>query len=198
MKIYFSVPYSVDLTNEKAWDHLDEKKTVYFVSRLHFMIESLQLDEPHRIGEKIAVFQAPKDTSQEQVKTVTFNRENINIIESIHKSLWESKQVSKFAGQICSKLKVAKLAEISSYIKVELISELKQSFSDSFRVEETSIVRESTTFEIKNTLGSSIVKPIVAVPVYQRCAFDIYLAYIDYVLVVYQKKFFGLRKIRHS
>lgn len=68
MKRYFSVPYSVDLTNEKAWDPLDDRKTVYFVSRLHFMIESVQLNEPHKIGEKIAVFQAPKDTSQEQVK----------------------------------------------------------------------------------------------------------------------------------
>ncbi len=198
MKIYFSVPYSVDLTNEKAWDPLDERKTVYFVSRLHFMIESVQCNEPHKIGEKIAVFQAPKDTSQEQVKTVTFDRENIKIVESIHKSLWESKQVAKFASQIASKLKFAKLAEISSYIKGEMISELKQSFSDSFKVEETSIVRESTTFEIKNTLGPSIDKPVVAVPVYQRCAFNIYLAYIDYILVIYQKKFFGLRKFRRS
>lgn len=198
MKYYLSVPYSVDLTNEKAWDSLNDKNTVFFMSRFHFMIEPVQLNEKHRVGEKIAIFQTPKGASQEQVETVSFNRENIKVVDSIHKSLWEGKHVAKLATQIASKLKIMMLGELSTAIKGELISEFKESFSTSFRVAETSIVRESVTYKIKNSMGPSIDKPIVAVPVYQRCAFDIYFAYIDYILVIYQKKFFGLRKLRKS
>ena len=197
-KQYLSIPFAVDLTEEKAWDKLNNKNTRFFVTRFHFLIESVQLNEPHCIGEKLAVFETPQDASQEYVNTVTFGREDVNIISSIKNSLYENKLVAGLATECAAKVKTSGIGEISNSLKMKLNTEFKNSFSQSYRVEENSKVRQNVSFEIKNIFGPSISNPLVAVPVFQRCAFNMYLAYIDYLLVDYRKKYFGLRQIRKN
>jgi hypothetical protein len=196
-KQYLTIPISVALTNERNWSALDDKKTCFFVMRFHFMLEDRQVKEPHRVGEKLAVFGAPKGGTVETVLSAEFEREDVHAISSVRTSLQESKVFASIAQKVGGEVGVKDLAKLSSGMESQVTAELKLAFSESHTVEESSKRRVKVSFGIKNTLPSDG-RPVVAVPVFQRSAFDIYLAYVDWLVVEYQKKFYGLRKRRKN
>jgi len=59
---------------------------------------------------------------------------------------------------------------------------------------ETHKVRETTSFEITNTISPDITESIVAVPAYKRKAYDLFLSYVDFLKVDYERSLLGLRK----
>ena len=192
-KKYISIPYAVELTDEKIWDHLDDKDRQFFILRFHFMLESIMTDEPHCNGEKMAVFDN-RFGSQEYVSSLEIEKEDIDLVESVNNSLLESKALTKLASNIAGSASAGGMASLKASINSSIKTELKESFSINYKVNESHKVRKKVTYTIKNNLGPTATTPVVAVPVYQRCACDIYLACIDWLMVDYQKQFFGLRK----
>lgn len=191
-KNYISIPYAVDLADEKAWAPLDNKNRQFFILRFHFMLEATMIDEPHRRGEKLAVIDNRFGPS-EYVASFEIEREDVKLIETVKNSLLESKALTKFASDIAGSAGSGGIASLKACIKSSVEVELKNSFSFSYKVGDSHKVRKKNTYTIKNNLGPTT-EPVVAVPAYQRCACDIYLACIDWLMVDYQKQFFGLRK----
>ncbi|MCG9699514.1 hypothetical protein L1D19_05130 [Vibrio natriegens] len=193
-RIQLSVPFSVDLTEERAWEALNEKRTSFGIVRCHFQLNERILNEPHQVGEALAVYKSPKGVGSQHVISSSFELEEVKQIGSIEKFLIESESTAKFASELVSKLGFKKDISISGKVKSELSEKLKESVSSSLEVSESQKVRETTTFEITNTIDPEVTEPIVAVPVFKRKSFDLLLGHVDFLRVDYEREMLGLRR----
>jgi hypothetical protein len=60
------IPFAVDLTHENAWLQNNGEKYVYFVARLHLLVESSQYGNQTYPGEILAVYQTTRNRRPEQ------------------------------------------------------------------------------------------------------------------------------------
>ena len=192
-RVSLSIPFAVDLTKESAWETLDDKCTSFGIVRCHFQLNERILNELHKVGSSLAVYKSPEGVGSQHVISSSFELEDIKQERSIHSFLEEHESVAKFATELASKLGFSK-NELSAKIKADLVDRLKTSISSTNELFETSKVREVVSFEITNTIDPSITEPIVAVPAFKRKAYDLLLAYVDFLRVDYERSMFGLRK----
>lgn len=193
-RIEFSIPFSVELTEEGSWEALNEKQTSFGIVRCHFQLNERFLDEPHQVGDALAVYKSPKGVGSQHVIASSFELEEINQITSIKKFLTENESTATFATELAAKMGFSKRNELSAKAKTQLAERLKTNISATNELHESQKIRESISFEITNTIDSDITDPIVAVPVYKRKAYDLLLGYVDFLRVDYERSFFGLRK----
>lgn len=189
-----TIPYCVALTEEDAWECLDKNKTEFFVVRCHFQLNERVLNEPHHVGEALAVYQSPKGVGHQHVIASKFELEALNSVSSIRSHLTESEQLSEFVGDLISKARLPQTLALEVKLKSKLSSKYKESFSLAEEVRESCKIRVTKEFVITNTIDPNITESIVAVPVYKRKAYDIHLAWVDYLKVHYKRSPFGLRK----
>lgn len=195
---YLSIPYSVALTDEHAWQS-SGNGTHFFVLRLHFKIKRKPLQATHKVGEVIAVYQHPKGTKHQHLKSVEVEVEEVNIIETIQNHLSEHESFVKLATELGTKGSVSNIFSLSSKLKADVSEKLKNSFSIQQQVSDSFKYRTKTTYQIQNELPSDVSDSLVAVPVYKRCCYEISLAFIDYLWVDYKRSQWALRKkaIKH-
>lgn len=193
-RIQLSVPFSVDLTEENSWESLNNDGTSFGIIRCHFQLNERLLDEPHQVGDALAVYKSPKGVGSQHVISSSFELEEVKQVNSIEKFLSESESTAKFASELAFKMGFTKNNSISGKIKAELSEKLKQSVSKSLEINESQKVRETTSFEVTNAIDPSVTEPLVAVPVFKRKAFDLLLGHVDYLKVDYKRDRLGLRK----
>lgn len=192
-RIELSIPFAVDLTEESAWESLNEKKTSFGIVRCHFQLNERILNEPHKVGDSLAVYKSPQGVGSQHVISSSFELENIKQEKSIHRFLEEHESVAGFATELASRLGFSK-NEVSSKIKADLAEKLKTNISSTNELFESSKIRETISFEVTNTIDPNIIDPIVAVPAYKRKSYDLLLSYVDFLKVDYERSIFGLRK----
>lgn len=193
-RIELSIPFSIELTNEDSWEALNETGTSFSILRCHFQLNERILNEPHKVGEALAVYKSPKGVGSQHVISSSFELEEIKQVASIKKFLMEHEDTAKFAVELAAKVGISKGNSLSSKFKAELTERLKTNISASDELHESQKIRETTSFEITNTIDPNVVESIVAVPVYKRKAYDLLLSYVDYLQVDYERSFWGLRK----
>lgn len=195
MKKYFiSIPFSVVITKEDSWESLDDRQTQFFIVRCHFQLNERHLEEPHKVGPILAVYETPKGVQQSHTAETNFEVEQLNTSKSIENQLCESTHVQNFVANLVTKAELPKTFSISNSIKVNLSKELRSGFSSTQEMSESCKVRYSKNFQVTNVIDPNVTDSIVAVPVYKRCAYDIILAFIDYLRVEYRRGPLGLRK----
>lgn len=188
-----SIPFAVDLTQESAWEKLNTRGSSFGILRCHFQLNERIVNEPHKVGNSLAVYKSPKGVGSQHVISSSFELEAIKEEKSIHRFLEEHETVAVFAAELAAKLGFSK-NEISSSVKSELTNRLKSEISSTHELFESSKVRETVAFEITNTIDPNITDPIVAVPAYKLKSYDLLLAYVDFLRVDYERSAFGLRK----
>jgi hypothetical protein len=193
-RIELTLPFSVELTQEDSWSVLNEKKTSFGIVRCHFQLNERLIEEPHKVGEALAVYKSPKGVGSQHVISSSFELEEIKQVSSIEKFLVENESVALFASEFAAKAGVNKHSNVSAKVKSELSQKLKTSVSSANELHESQKIRKTTTFEIKNDIGADIILPIVAVPAYKRKAYDLILSYVDFLRVDYERSLFGLRR----
>jgi len=152
------------------------------------------LNEPHQVGEALAVYKSPKGVGAQHVISSSFELEEVKQISSIEKFLFESESTATFASELALKIGFNKENSISGKIKSELSEKLKQGVTKSLEINESQKIRDSTSFEITNTIDPNVTAPIVAVPVFKRKSFDLLLGYVDFLRVDYERDMLWLRR----
>ena len=66
-----SIPVSVALINEDSWMRLDRKGTSFFVVRFHFQLKERLLNETHKVGDWIGLYQSTRGMSAQHVSKET-------------------------------------------------------------------------------------------------------------------------------
>lgn len=189
-----SIPISLALTNERSWEKLDRKGTSFFIVRFHFQINERLLNEKHKIGDWIGLYQSTRGMSAQHVESETTSMEQIQSLRSIENHLLESESLDEVAFELVKNLELPQLLKIGLSVKGEISSRLKKSYATRQEISDSQKVTHTHSFEITNHYPSEETDAIVSVPVYRRRASDILLSYIDYLKVDYKRSPLGLRK----
>jgi len=192
-RISFSIPFSVDLTREKAWEKLNKKESSFGIVRCHFQLREVILNEEHKVGEALAVYKSPKGVGSQHVISTSFELEKVNQKRTIEEFLKEHESTAELAAQIASESEFMEY-KISAQLKSKVTEKLKDRLSGSQEEFESKVIKEKVSFEITNTIDPDITQPIVAVPAFKRKAYDLILGHVDYLRVDYVRSSMGLRK----
>ncbi|MEO1595639.1 MAG: hypothetical protein AAFS02_10405 [Pseudomonadota bacterium] len=189
-----SVPVSVALTDEQAWDGLDKRGTEFFVVRFHFQLNERLLDEKHQVGDWIGLYQSTKGMSAQHITSETTEVEQVVSSKCIESHLLCSETLAEIAAELAGEFKLPEILTVSSNIKESIARKLRRQYEIGVEVLDSQKTTRRVSFEIHNHYPADETKPIVSVPVYRRRAFDVLLGYIDFLRVEYRRSTMGLRK----
>ncbi len=192
--IRISVPFAVDLTKEEGWRPSD--KNTFSIVRAHFQLRERQADDSIRMGDKLAVIESPIGVKQEHVRSMTTELTSVQFRESFQESMRQDESLQEFAATIASELGATGVGKISSELKASAQSKLAESFRESYRIRDVVTKRVEETYELKHTVDPAVTARLVAVAAYQKYAYDLTLAWVDYLSVRYRSTAMGLRKRR--
>jgi len=189
-----TIPISIALSNEKAWERLDKKGTSFFVIRFHFQVNERLLNETHKVGDWIGFYQSTKGMSAQHVESETASIEKIHSLKSIENHLLESELLGEIAVDLVNSFELPKLLKVGSTVKGKVTSKLKDAYTLGQEILDSHKVTNTHKLEITNHYAPEETDAIVSVPVYRRRSCDIVLSFIDYLKVDYKRSPLGLRK----
>lgn len=193
-----SVPYSIPLTKESAWNCIDSKKTNFFIARLHFYLRERIVEDLTKMGPPLSVFTFPKGVEYKKLTSMEIEHEQIEYIGSIEKSITESEYVQKFASNLLNVTIKSPFMKVDSSTKLDFTDTFRENFSKEVMINKSIKKKIITKVEDSFTFNENYNDKTYLVPEYQKRAFDIWLGYVDYLYVIYATSHFGLRKKRRK
>jgi hypothetical protein len=194
MDIKLSVPFAEDLTKEAGWDHLD--KYLYFVARFHLHIEQNQTPEL-AFGDILRTYHTTSFSETEVVKTFEEEFTTVDLRETTRAATLSKELTRKVTATIAGSAK-SPFYEVSSGIGPSLEQTIRSSVEASLRSSDTISSREKRTFTVSHRIKSGTSELQLAVAAYRKYSRSIYLHYVDYLFVEYQRTAFGLRKKKRN
>ncbi|BBB92544.1 MAG TPA: hypothetical protein PKA28_04050 [Methylomusa anaerophila] len=193
-----TIPYFVDLTKEANWECQDSKQTCFLTQRIHLFIKKRNLGTEVRTGEIIAAYSSPNGVKSTQEITGTFEHSYVKIDQTIQDTV----DATEIAGHIFSdwkaNLNIAGGYKLSSNINAKISEVVKNSTKCSSLLSKTVGTKSITSAAIRREISPDKDGKTFWVKPYVQYAYDIYLSYVDFLLVEYKKSFLGLRKKRHK
>jgi len=195
---YVSIPFAVDLTEEKSWQAIPNQKYAYCILRLHFLIKQRQVSPDIKHGEIIAPVEAPASAGSVWTYGEEIETELSRVDETIEQVLVEEESIQKEITELVTKLKVPGFGEASSGLKSEMSKRFKESLTVTSRQQKSVTHRDKVKFEIAFHIPDGTSETYYAVKAYKRVAYDVFLAWVDYLFVTYERKLFGILKKRRK
>lgn len=192
---YISIPHEVELKKGTCWMNSGELE--YFVYREHFFVRERQLPDPARVGEKVAFFQSQPSRGRSFEGSREMEWEVTHVEESIRQMLIEQEAKEELSAELAAEVGKIGLAKFKSKLKSVMEERLKESVTSTDRIERSTTVRRKVVFSWKHPLPDDSADRWTASAIYQRYAYDVYLAYADYLFVRYDRpSLFHFRKVR--
>lgn len=191
-----SIPFSVALTSEDAWNKDPERKYCYHIIRSHFLLRQRNIEEPVRRGHRIAVFENHKNFKQEIVQKITCEHKHVRFKKSISEIFQQEDFFHEYGAILATELSNSGLGKINSEIKEKSQHHLKEAFKSSFTLQDAYTKKVEETYELKYQVDPLLDETLVAVAMYEKCAYDLYLTWTDYLEVRYVRNLYGVRKKR--
>jgi len=195
---YISFPFSVDLTEEKSWQVVPDQKYAYCVLRLHFLIKERQVGRDIKHGEIIAPVEAPASAGSVWTYGEEIETELSRVNETIEQVLVEEESIQKEIAELVTKLKVPGFGEASSGLKAEMSKRFKESLTVTSRQLKSVTRKDKIKFELEFHIPDGTSETYYAVKAYKKVAYDIVLAWVDYLFVAYERTLFGILKKRRK
>jgi len=192
--VFFEIPFYKELTSHKGWGALDKKETKYQVCRAFFILKTHHKAGPAKRGRKLSVLGSPVGVTQDILKSIELETEVFQQVHTIKQSLIESGVTNKLLASLSAEFGDGKIFKKGGKIESELISSIKTSFSEEFKITDSVRQKENIKYEFKNTIDPNNSDVLCGVAAYQQCVADLYLLKLDFLNVVYEKSYFGLRK----
>lgn len=192
--IFFDIPFYKRLTSFKGWECNDKKETKYQICRAFFILKTHQKAGPAQKGRKLSVFGSPKGVAQDRLKSIELETEVFKQVESIKKSLIETGVIRKISTSLSNEFGDGKVFTFGGKVNAQVSNSIKSSFANDFRVTNSTRLKETIKYEFKDTIQSDMDDVLCGVAGYQKCVADLYLLKIDFLNVVYEKSYLGLRK----
>ena len=193
-----SVPVAVDLARQKAWTPLNPRQSRFFVARFHLMLKHRQLPDPARCGEVVGTYETPKGVTENIVRSINLEANYLHVESSLERSLVESQVMTDLATELGTRIEPGAFGSLDTKAKAEIQNRLASSFSKEFRFEKSVRTRLEKKIEITYEVAADTADSLVTVLTYKRSAYDVYLAFVDYLYVDYLSSLFNIRKKRNK
>lgn len=192
-----NIPYSVDLTDDSAWSKLEEQDYIYFIVRFHLYIHEYQSEKTTYPGEILASFHTAEKSETETISALEKEHTVTDITETISSQLLSEELLTEVAATINGNLDLLTY-QFSGEARSALSHRVHSSVQTSLKSARTVTTKRQERFEIHQKVHAGSDEKIHAVACYKPMAWDIYLHYIDYLVVEYRTTFFGLRKKKRN
>lgn len=191
---HISIPIAVRLTSEKRWHKLDEKNTIFGMTRFHFFLEDLAHDGAIVYGEPIGVYRKPKGVTIKRTDSETTTLERIISHKSIENYLAQREELEELAQEVLTKSTLLDVFKFGGSVKEKVSRKLGESFSLGEEISGSLKTTTTETVTIENELPPEFEETMVSVPAYMRREVHLHLTHIDFLRVHYRRSTFGLRK----
>ena len=183
-----AVPYYVKLSRPSGWRRVPDNDYGFHIVRLHFVLRKQpEVGRLYR-GSPLADVTVEPDGASSEV-TVT-REERVHVVderEAFTESLVEHEALSAFAGDLSASLLGGLAIGPSIKANVTMQEKLVSSISQRFGTRSVSTSEKTKTFTGRYTIPSSAERSYL-VPSYRRRQFNVYLEFIDHLVVEYSKK----------
>lgn len=194
MEVYFEVPFYRDLTKVDGWEQLDKNATKYQVARVIFKMVTSHMPGSSKIGRKFDVMGSPDGIEQERVKVIELETEIFRETKTIEKSIVESNSMIKVLSELSAHFGDGKIFKSGGKVSTELAESLKLNFQNDFHITNSCRVKNTITYEFKDTVSKDCNERVCGAAIYQKCRADLYLLKVDFLNIEYRRSKFGLRK----
>ena len=192
---YISIPHEVDLRNQSEWTNHAEYE--YFVFRDHWFVKPRQLGDSAQIGEKISVFKSEPSVGRVFEGSHVDEWTVTEVAESVREILIEDEVKSSVTTELLAEVNALSIGKLSSTLKSSLEARWKSSSSLKSTSGKTVTKNRTVTFNWKYPIPDESSDTWCAAAMYQKYAYDVYLAYVDYLFIRYDwPSSFSLRKER--
>lgn len=194
---YFAIPYVADLQTEAGWSQDPDSEHTYSIVRCHFLLRGdRQLNEPVRKGEVVGASTSLNGVTQKVTYSTEYEVTTMKLAESVKESLKESEDILEFVSSLTSSISLGKIGKLGGEVKSSSKSRLHLSFKDTFKVQVSETLREKKVVAQEYTVDPSKFASsatIVSVKPFKRYAYDLYLLYLDYLVIEYKRPPLGVR-----
>lgn len=192
---YRSIPFAVDLSRERGWIPSSEVER-WGIVRFHCALDEHAVAKTKpRMGDRISVHYA-EDSQIDLVRSISVDMERVKVTESIHEAVFTEELMTSISASLGIGAKGPGSAEAKGEASRSISQKIEQVTRSIDRVEETQTERRQETFEVKYNFDFKPGMSVVNVAMYERRAIDLYLVWMDYLEVEYERTTFRLRKRR--
>ena len=189
------VPSSVDLTQEKNW--FQTAKYQYLMLRYHLLIDEYQAESTTHPGEIIASYHTTEFSETDTTKAIENEFTVVDTDETISSSVRTEEFNSTIQNELIAGIEIPPY-KISADARAALEHKIMSSISASMKSTSSITKREKVSFQVHLTVSKDTTEKIHAAACYRRTRLDVYLHYLDYLLVEYRTTTLGLRKKKQN
>jgi len=189
------VPSSVDLTKEKNWIQTD--KYQYLTMRYHLLIDEYQAESTTHPGEIIASYHTTEFSETDTTKSVENEFTVVDTDETIIASVRTDEFNTLVKNELIAGIEIPPY-KISADASASLEQKILTSISSSIKTSSSITKREKVSFQVHLTVSKDTTEKIHAAACYRKTRVDVYLHYLDYLLVEYRTSALGLRKKKQN
>lgn len=194
MDIKLTLPFAEDLIKEAGWIQLD--RYLYFIARFHLHIEQKQTQD-FVVGDILRTFRTTPHAETEVEKVFEEEVTTVDLRETTRSTALSKDLTEKIAATIAGAARPP-FYEVSANIGSALEQTIRSSVEESIRSGTTVSRRERKSFTVRQTIKPGAPELQLAVAGYRKYRRDVYLHYIDYLIVEYRRTAFGLRKKKRN
>ncbi|RPI06464.1 MAG: hypothetical protein EHM64_02975 [Ignavibacteriae bacterium] len=192
-KMWITIPYSVELTDANVWQNQDDR--TYYICRGHYLLFDRQISCPIATGEKISQTITPNHVMQERLVQIEQEYSIINVEETIKEILTSNETIVQTMSSLSSELKVPEIIRLGQAVKFNATEKLSQALHSTSKHQASQTSRVTTTFSSKYQISPTEKdRKLVFSYGFQRRAYDVYLVFIDYLKITYERSILGMRK----
>jgi hypothetical protein len=193
--IPFSIPYVTELEQETGWERLPGAHHMYRVIRCHYLLKDRQV-KPACTGEVVDALASVAGITQKYTDTVEVEHTTQKCEQAVKESLMTEQSMLKFASELSAGIGSDALGKLAASVKNEAQLTLTNSFRNSFQVQVSQSLREKRTttkeYEIDPKKFRKDEKVVLATA-YNRRAYDLYLLFVDYLTIKYERPPWALK-----
>lgn len=192
----FSVPVAGSLKRPNGWMQADDSEYVYYIFRYHFFIKKRQSELPPQMGERFRTFSSPSGESTKIVESVTISERTTDFSSTLTSHYSNSIQLADITTSIAANIGFRDLGGAKAEIKGRLSETLENGILEERVIQRADHVEKEHTIMVERNIPENITKNYVVPAWYQQWSLDVYISFVDYLFVNYERKGLQIRRRR--
>jgi hypothetical protein len=164
---------------------------------LHYFLKERPMTGSLQVGPPVADVTTPAGTTRTDEQEFTCETECTNQYMTVRTMLSELEASERLVADLSASAKVGGLFDLTAKGLLEGSERFRVQAVD--EIHDTATVRETRTWTLKQTIsidGDRAGSPLYLASSYRKVGFDVYLAFIDHLVVRYERQGFQLRPRR--
>ena len=194
----FCIPFNEQLEQESGWRTQNQSRTIFVSARAHFAIFRLNDPNPFaHYGEPIDTIIPRKSVKIGSEIATKYNIQVTDTYKTIKGSLIENSILRGMSAEVAAQIGVPNVSTVGSKLSTTFQDTFKTQIAKTFELSRA--YTESAEVSLKMTFGFDAEtegKQAQICPTYRKVHYDVHLTHLDYLSVHYERRQFGLRKLR--